>query len=291
MSDYARFPKKVPFRHVMYGPKYEICDGLVLQLTLCPMGWVKEFKGYVGCYLETDSIPSNISKAIIALTFYLGNIDLVRVVTRYYNDAHKTAVAFDQFSLPFDTLKAWKSIHIECDINIIDIQYKSDNSLGQSLGIVGGKNCRNKIMKFKWDFDDGLLRELRVNNTKHFTHYSTGFGGDEDGDGPCWIMSFNGNYKWNEKMSLAVDMLRIPKVESLEEEDWKRKRYVETGMKVEAYVDNEVYVFEDDYTFSLDWDRVYRRKDLFPVAMLRDVKCLTIMIEIKIKRLKRYLWG
>ena len=190
--------KKCKHKEVMHGPQIEI-GGIKLELTLCPQGWTKE--GFLACFIEkikSKCIPHNF--ITIAVLFYVKEVDIFAKMGKKLQGS-LDGTGLDWKAIPFDQVKELKSLEIECDLDVLHIDYDkyTEPSIYTNVAKLEGIIC------YKWEITDKLLCSFKQINRRGY-YYTDNFYNDSlalactvwnDGDG-------NGGVK------LQLKLLKVP---------------------------------------------------------------------------------
>ena len=55
-------------KEVIYGPQFQLINGMICELTLCPKGWSRNAEGFCMCFLEIIKFPNIIRNIIFLYT-------------------------------------------------------------------------------------------------------------------------------------------------------------------------------------------------------------------------------
>ena len=234
------------YKDIMYGPTLEI-SGVILQITLCPMGW--KSKGYMISYLELIAMDDNINRIGISVVMYIKEFDLLYKAAVQFTKPEGLAANSKLF--PYDKVKNIQSLTFEYNIEIMYIEYKPKLEL-ESLILCTVPEIEDT--EFIWNIDDELLEEIK--NTKPvWFYYSDNF-----------MDNCLANYLkiTQEKLWLGLKLLRLP---------FDVEKYIVSIVST-IYYDNNHIIISREKMESLTMESVSNQTG-FIIEKLNEVKVLS----------------
>ena len=202
--------------------------------SICPDGWKRKQKGKVQFYLETATFPDTIKSMTV---FY--QIFCKQTQTNWKNirkfTKKKQATGWYSNTLKRSDLYGVKDEKLDfyCYVDVLHIEYVSKKI--DYIKLVQMKTaCR-----YKWDFDDGLLRKCKKAMEEQ-AFCSPSFGGDIDGN---FCMSF---IPKKERSSwIELKLLRLP----------TGLKSVEISVVIVCYSNGLDYSVVDSAIYTMDYDK------------------------------------
>eukprot|EP01083_Nonionella_stella_P299816 1020346_1 len=162
------------YQDIMIGPQVEAYDGISYQLTLCPQDGGGELSrayqliqdiSYIVCYLEMKHIPWYIKTITFTFQLYCSELQHDYRRTVFYDTTVADNVKCNAWSwgkqlIPSDCILNYTSLHIECSVDIIHVQYKPNlkppkqNLSGYYLSTYLSNNLT-------WNISDELLNKFK----------------------------------------------------------------------------------------------------------------------------------
>eukprot|EP01083_Nonionella_stella_P148891 472078_1 len=190
------------YRHTMYGPLFEVIDGMWFQITCCPMGWNVE--GQVQVYLELKQFPHYIEDIMLSFLLFTTETgyEYQKTVT-YHATGRRKAHGISQHAMTFNEIKEGKfdTLHIGCCIEIIHLRYTNPYRY-QNVITKMPRVCDTELM---WNMEMHELKQMQTANrngkslsiTKTFEQCNCN----------CWILQFALHH---DILWFYVKLLRLP---------------------------------------------------------------------------------
>ncbi len=250
------------YKDVMHGPQFEM-NGVKFELTLCPMGWGKY--GYIACYLEIISKPEEIESVTYSITMYI--LDSITRVSKNIFSVNGGMGVNNQL-ISFDTVSKLDQLMIECDANVLYIEYKNDAELhNEPLMLCTIPEIKDT--EFVWNVDDELLKNLKKTTRKRM----------------CQSPSFADNCLILEVMilhndiSMGIKVLRVPP--DIKEYSVSIKWFIQRDNKQQIIKNTQGLKMGDPNWISTE----------FKFDELMKTNVLSFRVEITIDKVVRFCQG
>ncbi len=179
-------------------------------------------------------------------------------------------------AVPFNELKECESLHIECCVDILDIELKPNMEELLDEGVV------NKFMSsippisdtsFVWNISEEILAEFKEGSPDRYRyHYSDNFMNN------CFVLGCDPHFNLDEvpeeepKVLLALNMLRAP----------KEVQSVTISVHFMAFCDQTMFKKVVRATLELDAYETSCDELLFSSSMLSSLSVLSFVVELKV---------
>ncbi len=168
-GDEMRTFKSSNYKNTIYGPRFEVIDGMEFEVTVCPKGW--KVNGNVQCYLELRNFPSEYIKEItLTFTLFVRETEYeYKKTVIYHKNGKRKAHGWSQHAMKFVEIQNqnYTQLHIGCSVDIIHIRFVNpcqyQNIVTRIPKIAG-------VQKLVWRVDNAILNKMRnLNKSISFT--------------------------------------------------------------------------------------------------------------------------
>eukprot|EP01084_Bolivina_argentea_P064388 117435_1 len=257
------------YKNTIYGPKFEIIDGMEFEITCCPKGW--KVKGNVQCYLELRKFPNYIKDITITFTLFVKQTEYeYKKTVIYYKNGKRKAHGWSQHAMKFEEIKNnnFNELHIGCCVDIIHIRFMNTFKY---RNIITNIPTIDNIQLLEWDVNKNILNKMK--NARKSISFTKTFKNNI-----YWILQFalHGDNIW-----FYVKLLCLPfNIKSIQIKYDLIAEY--NNKKLVMYNSNGQYWL----SLNMDADRYKKGCKLLKPEKLAQINKITFKVKIYITSFK-----